>query len=319
MGSGAKLMSVMGIGAKGGQSQGQTQGGSNAAGGKDSGQAQAGNKGGGKEEGGGDFFMTIKGGIHNNLMALGLINLKKLGTEIFAAGAAKVTNAIRKRLTPKVKFKLGNEEHQLWVEKGQNRNVVMMASDEKPLEDQIKAGKVPNNGEIINSVNEAEDLKNEKIVNSKLEKVKLKVESSTEVSENKVIKNWKGEIVKIPKGHKMSPVDPDFSVPPIYDPGPFTTKQLEQFSKGNSAGTKLAPHHRHQIPVRDGGVIDEIPGYGHPAGHQHTKGNRHQADSVFNNEPGRNNLRTREIYHAWTSKGKRLKQSGADEWYDPGF
>ena len=156
MGSGAKLMSVMGIGAKGGQSQGQTQGGSNAAGGKDSGQAQAGNKGGGKEEGGGDFFMTIKGGIHNNLMALGLINLKKLGTEIFAAGAAKVTNAIRKRLTPKVKFKLGNEEHQLWVEKGQNRNVVMMASDEKPLENQIKAGKVPNNGEIINSVNEAE-------------------------------------------------------------------------------------------------------------------------------------------------------------------
>ena len=58
-----------------------------------------------------------------------------------------------------------------------------MASDEKSLEDQIKAGKVPNNGEIINSVNEAEDLKNKKIVNSKLEKVKLKVESSTEVSE----------------------------------------------------------------------------------------------------------------------------------------
>ncbi len=79
------------------------------------------------------------------------------------------------------------------------------------------------------------------------------------VREDKVIKNWKGEIVKMPKGHNMSSVDPDFSVPPIFDPGPFTTKQLNQFLKGNSAGTKLAPHYRHQIPVRDGGVINEIP------------------------------------------------------------
>ena len=132
MGNGAKLMTAMGIGGKGG---GQSKDGGNA-GGKESGQAQGGGKGdskGGSKDGGGDFFGTIKSGIHNNLMTLGMMNLKKLGTQILAAGAAKISGAIRKMLTPKVKFKLGNENHELWVEKGQNRNVVMMASDESDI------------------------------------------------------------------------------------------------------------------------------------------------------------------------------------------
>ncbi|WP_241428300.1 hypothetical protein [Clostridium sp. DJ247] len=119
----------------------------------------------------------------------------------------------------------------------------------------------------------------------------------------------------------MSPRDLDFSEPPIYEPGPFTSEQRNQFLKGNSAGTKLAPHHRHQIPVRDGGVIDEIPGPGHPAGNQHTKGSptRHPGKSIFNSEPQGNILRQGEIGDTWKNKGKRLIQTGPDEWYDPGF
>ncbi len=163
IGSGAKLMSAMGLGEAGGPG-GSSKGGNTAAGGKDPGKAQGGGKGdskGGSKNGGGDFFGTIKSGIHDNLMSLGLVNLKKLGTQILAAGASKVASAIRKALTPKVKFKLGTEEHQLWVEKGQNRNVVMMASDEKTLDAQIQAGKIPNNGEVLSDKKKAEDPKNE--------------------------------------------------------------------------------------------------------------------------------------------------------------
>ena len=126
IGSGAKLMQAMGIGGQG-SAGGSGKGGNTAAGG---GQAKGG-KGdskGGKKGGGGDFFGTIKSGIHENLMELGSENLKKLGTQILQAGVAKVTSAIKNALTPKAKFKLGNEEHELWVAKGQNRNVVMMAS-----------------------------------------------------------------------------------------------------------------------------------------------------------------------------------------------
>ena len=43
------------------------------------------------------------------------------------------------------------------------------------------------------------------------------------------LKNWKGEKVTIPNGHIMSPVDPDFSEPPIVEAGPFTFKQKNNF------------------------------------------------------------------------------------------
>ncbi|SFA79931.1 hypothetical protein [Clostridium frigidicarnis] len=118
----------------------------------------------------------------------------------------------------------------------------------------------------------------------------------------------------------MSPRDPDFSQPPIIDPGPYTTEKYKQFSKGNSAGTKLAPHHRHQIPIRDGGVMDEIPGPGHSSGNQHTKGspNRHPGKSVFNNEPNGNKLRKSEIEEHWKNKAKRLIEIEPGVWYDTG-
>lgn len=137
---------------------------------------------------------------------------------------------------------------------------------------------------------------------------------------DKVVRNWKGEEVKIPKGHKMSPRDPNMSEKPIFRKGPFTSKQRKDFLRGNSAGTHLAPHHRHQISVRDGSVIDEIPGHGHPEGNLHTGGSigRHPAKSIFNSEPNGNNLRDKEIKDHWKAKGERLIEIKPDVWLDPG-
>ena len=137
----------------------------------------------------------------------------------------------------------------------------------------------------------------------------------------KQIKNWKGEDVTVPENHIMSPRDPDFSEPPIYLEGPFTDSQREAFLNGKSGDTHIAPHHRHQIPVRDGGVIDEIPGPGHPAGNQHTAGspNRHPSSSVFNNEPNGNKLRSKEISNHWKAKGSRLIRDDNGDWIDPGY
>ena len=135
------------------------------------------------------------------------------------------------------------------------------------------------------------------------------------------VKNWKGQEVKIPDGHIMSSRDPDFSVPPIYREGPYTDAQRNAFLQGKSGDTKTAPHHRHQIPVRDGGVIDEIPGPGHPEGNQHTGGspNRHPNSSIFNSESNGNRLRNSEIRAFWKAKGKRLIPDGRGGWIDPGY
>ena len=133
--------------------------------------------------------------------------------------------------------------------------------------------------------------------------------------------NWKGQEVKVPDGHIMSPRDPSFSAKPITEAGPYTLAQRDAFLAGNSAGTKLAPHHRHQIPVRDGGVIDELPGPGHPSGNQHTAGSpsRHPAKSIFNSERSGNVLRANEITQHWIDKGNRLIEVEPGVWIDPGF
>ena len=135
------------------------------------------------------------------------------------------------------------------------------------------------------------------------------------------VKNWKGQEVKIPDGHIMSSRDPDFSEPPIYIEGPYTDAQRNAFLQGKSGDTKIAPHHGHQIPVRDGGVIDEIPGPGHPEGNQHTGGspNRHPNSSIFNSESNGNRLRNSEIRAFWKAKGKRLIPDGRGGWIDPGY
>ena len=98
-------------------------------------------------------------------MTLGLANLKKLGTQILQAGVAKVTSAIKNALTPKVKFKLGNEEHELWVEKGEKKNVVMMAStNPEPLKNKINKGEEKGNVEIHNKQKKLENEKDVKIL-----------------------------------------------------------------------------------------------------------------------------------------------------------
>ena len=181
MGSGAKLMTAMGIG---GQSKNESK-----AGGKETGQAQ----GGSKAEGGGDIFGTVRSGIHNNLMTLGLINLKKLGMQILAAGAAKITGAIRKMLTPKVKFKLGNETHELWVEQDKTRNSVMMASPKgTEVEENSEASRIlAESGELRDKLEKTKKKQNESQANANLQDLARGMQTAgTGVSKTIPIKDY---------------------------------------------------------------------------------------------------------------------------------
>jgi len=134
-----------------------------------------------------------------------------------------------------------------------------------------------------------------------------------------IARNWKGEPVDIPEGHQMSPRDPDFSEPPQLRFGPFTTDQRNAFVAGGPGDTHLEAHHRHQIPVADGGVIDELPGAGHPLGNVHRGGSptRHPARSVFNAMEGGKALNRTETSAHYNAKGLRLVQTGPDQWIDP--
>ena len=132
--------------------------------------------------------------------------------------------------------------------------------------------------------------------------------------------NFRGEPVRVPEGHVMSPRDPAMSAQPITDPGPYTSAERDAMLSGNSGGTLLAPHHRHQIPTAHGGVIDELPGPRHPAGNQHTAGSpsRHAARSVFRSLENGEALRRVEIKEHWQAKGERLIEVAPGEWVDPG-
>ncbi len=131
--------------------------------------------------------------------------------------------------------------------------------------------------------------------------------------------NYFGQPVLRYSGHIGSPLDPAMSAPPIYHPGPFTDAQRAAFLRGESAGTRLAPHHRHQLSTtQSGGMIDELPGPGHPAGNIHTTGPRHPGPSYFANQPGGEALRQAEIDAYWRAKGARLINAGPNQWIDPG-
>ena len=198
---------------------------------------------------------------------------------------------------------------------------VSVAEVEK-IDDAVKAANaVGESVGVVKTSKVAETLEKIKSAGStnSVTETKSLIESVSE-STNDYIKNWKGKRVRIPDGHIMSPKDPSFSAKPIIEVGPYTSVQRVEFLKGNSAGTKLASHHRHQIPVRDGGVIDEIPGPGHSSGNLHTAGSpsRHPAKSVFNSEPAGNALRAYEIKQHWIDKGKRLIEIEPGIWIDPG-
>ncbi len=147
--------------------------------------------------------------------------------------------------------------------------------------------------------------------------------SQTKTTTNEV--NFRGEPVQRFDGHEWSQVDPAMSENPIFNDGPFTAEQRSSFLSGRGGATRLAPHHRHQIPVEThGGVIDEIPGPGHPAGNQHTRlvngVNRHPGRSYFRNVVGGEAQRAREIANHWRAKGTRLveDQSSPGDWWDGG-
>ena len=161
MGNGSKLLS--GFAGSSGSQSGQAGNAGTAGDGK--GQEKKGGQEGGKSQGGGDFLSLLKSGVHTRLMTFGLMNIRKLGARVIAAGAAKVTGVIKKMLTPKVKFKLGAEEHELWVEKGKNRNVVMMASkNPAPIKVKIQEGEMTNNGEVNNKCEKIESEKDDQKV-----------------------------------------------------------------------------------------------------------------------------------------------------------
>ncbi len=166
-GSGEKLISGFIGGGKGGSSKG-------------------GNKAGGGK-GGGDFFGTLKSGIHTRLVSLGEANLKTKGKAMLNKGLQKgkdiakkgldkgkqvvvdAAGKIKQMLTPKVKFKLGNEDHELWVESGKNKNVVMMASENAgDIKSKLDSNTLK---QVKSSINEAEQTSADKITKKQAEKI----------------------------------------------------------------------------------------------------------------------------------------------------
>ena len=88
----------------------------------------------------------------------------------------------------------------------------------------------------------------------------------------------------------------------------------------------MTPHHRHQLAVRDGGVLDELPRFGHPEGNVHMGGSpsRHPNDgragrngTVFDG-PGGVKLHADEVTKFFKDKGERLVRDPATGlWVDP--
>jgi hypothetical protein len=163
-------------------------------------------------------------------------------------------------------------------------------------------------------------------------KTRVTASGETVYPDGATLTNWLGRDVHIPKNHIMSLVDRSFKEPPIIrkggrtDPRGFTDAERNGFLRGNDGGTMVTPHHRHQIPVRDGGVIDELPRHGHPENNVHLSGSptRHPNDgkhgrnrSLFSGSEGRK-LRRAEIKKYFVDKGNRLvRDPGTGLWIDP--
>jgi hypothetical protein len=130
--------------------------------------------------------------------------------------------------------------------------------------------------------------------------------------------NASGGRVVVPEGHALSALDPPFDAPPIVRRGPFTTAQRDAFLRGSPGDSRLAPHHRGQVPLEHGGVIDELPGPGNPAGNAHTGQPRHVNPSTFNRMTKGKSLRSTETRRTWRNKGRRLVEVDPGVWIDPG-
>ncbi len=167
-------------------------------GGGSKGGSKGGGKAGGGKGGGGDFFGTLKSGIHTRLVSLGEANLKTKGKALLNKGVQKgkdlakaginkgkevivdAAGKIKQMLTPKVKFKLGNESHELWVESGKNKNVVMMASEKKPIEQNSDARRIlEKNSESNKKKNELQDKQKETSVKSNINELASVMEKAS--------------------------------------------------------------------------------------------------------------------------------------------
>lgn len=150
--------------------------------------------------------------------------------------------------------------------------------------------------------------------------------------EGATLKNHAGQDVNIPPNHTMSLRDPAMNAPPILRKGGlgnaqgFTDAERAGFLAGNDGGTLVTPHHRHQIAIKDGGVMDELPRFGHPEGNIHLGGKptRHPNDgragrngTVFDGPEGEK-LHAAEVKQFFVDKGKRLvKDPQTGLWVDP--
>ena len=163
-------------------------------------------------------------------------------------------------LTPKVKFKLGAEEHELWVEKGKNRNVVMMASkNPAPIKVKIQEGEMKNNGEENNKCKGIESEKDDQKVVQQNEVLADTIQAVTAgvggADTAKVLKEWLVDapdlIEETRKWYKEKPewwgIDPDNTLV-FYR----TTGQVEEIRalKGESGG-----HHPHGLAL--GGPVGQ--------------------------------------------------------------
>lgn len=101
---------------------------------------------GGSKKGGG-ILGVVKSGIHTRLLALGQMLLQK-GKSILNTSVNKIKGLF---IGPKVDFKIGSENHHLWVEKRGSKAVVMMASEEDELMDKIE--KISVDSEKVKTVN----------------------------------------------------------------------------------------------------------------------------------------------------------------------
>ena len=295
-GSGEKLISGFIGGGKGGSSKGGS---------------KAGGKGGGGKGGGGDFFGTLKSGIHTRLVSLGEANLKTKGKALLDKGLQKgkdlakkgldkgkevvvdAAGKIKQMLTPKVKFKLGNEDHELWVESGKNKNVVMMASN--------NPGDIRNKEEIDNEM--------ENIVQSDIKK--LEDSKNVQVSD---VSKLVSKLELVGKGEQFANKRKNKLKPNIrYQTGEFgyfyetdDKGRVKKFETDNLqlSGREKRLNHSKNTP----GKIKGQDHAGHLAGDRF--GGSSKIDNLVSQAAGVNLSEYKEIENKWAAaieKGQKVK------------
>ncbi len=130
--------------------------------------------------------------------------------------------------------------------------------------------------------------------------------------------NAVGGKVIVPEGHVFSPRDLPLNFPEQeIIAGPFSAAERDALLSGSPAG--FTAHHRGQIPVEFGGVIDELSTSAGRGGNVHLGGSptRHPSPSIFNRMQGGKALRGAETSASYVEKGQRLVEIRPGVWIDP--